>query len=96
MTPTPWKFEPQTDLDPDGNGYRWAVRVEGPHYYQNPAYVNTRPNAEFIVRACNAHTALVDALKGLLCHHHVAVNPSDTLMDRILAARAALKVAGVA
>ena len=63
MTPTPWKVERQPDLDPDGNGYQWAIRAGHGAYYQNPAYVNTRANADYIVRACGLHAELVQALE---------------------------------
>ena len=46
-----WFVERQPDLDPEGNGYEWAIR-NAPH--QNPAYSNSREHAARIVACVNA------------------------------------------
>ena len=76
-TPTPWSIKCQEDLDPEGNGYIWAIKgkrlseeknLNGgwKHYVQNPAVANSEANAEFIIRACNSHDALLAALMQLM------------------------------
>ena len=76
-TPTPWSIKCQEDLDPEGNGYIWAIKgkrlseeknLNGgwKHYVQNPAVANSEANAEFIIRACNSHDALLEVLETLM------------------------------
>lgn len=52
-------------------------------------------NAALIVRACNAHQALVDALRGTLAMLELLNAPGthDPIEARVYAARAALKLA---
>ena len=76
-TPVPWSIKCQEDLDPEGNGYIWAIKgkrlseeknLNGgwKHYVQNPAVANSEANAEFIIRACNSHDALLEALEAVV------------------------------
>jgi hypothetical protein len=70
-TPGPFTIEHQEDIS-EGNGYAWAIRgwqsedaFQKP-YVQNPAYANSKANAEFVIRACNSHDALLAALTQLM------------------------------
>lgn len=81
-TPTPWQVEPHSDTDeivnvvseyevqPDGiKRANWIAELDAQIDFDSDvdeqlAVVNA--NAAFIVRACNAHDDLVDALKEAL------------------------------
>lgn len=63
-TPTPWNIESDPDVPNAGDKYN-RFRIEpriAEIFYTNDL---GKANAEFIVRACNAHSELVDALKVL-------------------------------
>jgi hypothetical protein len=68
-----WYTERQEDLDPDGNGYVWAIKERQlseekdsnggwKHYVQNPAYANSEANARLIAAA----PELLESLRDLL------------------------------
>ena len=57
-----WYTKRQEDLDPNGNGYVWAIKGRRlsdekdsnggwKHYVQNPAYANSEANARLIASA---------------------------------------------
>lgn len=83
-TPTPWTLE-------QGNEHCKLFSANGPTGWQFIGEIHTghacntdyRKNAEFIVRACNAHEELVKALQGVL-HHHAAVKPAYQLPDSLV------------
>lgn len=77
-TPTPWAYIKATVPDNTG-GYDYAITVDGKiiaEVFQHTGWddektgkYETQPveaNAAFIVRACNSHDALVEALEGNL------------------------------
>jgi hypothetical protein len=99
-TPTPWRV---IDNEP-GNGYGsmdiTPLLIEGESYaiaavIGDVAGIDPQANAAFIVRACNSHDALVEALKELLGVSCVFGQSSST---KIVAANqkdeAALALAG--
>jgi hypothetical protein len=64
-----WYTERQEDLDPDGNGYVWAIKGRRlsdekdsnggwKHYVQNPAYANSEAHARLIASAPELKAAL--------------------------------------
>jgi hypothetical protein len=64
-----WYTERQEDLDPDGNGYVWAIKGRRlsdekdsnggwKHYVQNPAYANSEANARLIAASPDLLAAL--------------------------------------
>lgn len=69
-TPGPWSYELQADIDPDGNGYCWAINgltkdqrqrsIPGADYVQNPAYANSEANARLIAAAPELLSTLED------------------------------------
>ena len=72
-TPTPWSIKCQEDLDPEGNGYIWAIKGKRlseekntnggwKHYVQNPAVANSEANARLIASA----PVMLDALENIL------------------------------
>ncbi len=52
-TPTPWQLSKRGEIERASTGTPVGVDTDG-------------KNAAFIVRACNAHEALVEALQGVL------------------------------
>lgn len=60
-TPTPW----ETEKPEDSNGYVYVRGVDGEEAAVCYAAPKSDGNAAFIVRACNAHDALVSALSDL-------------------------------
>ena len=71
---TTWTYEHQEDLDSEGNGYVWAIQVEGVNepgfaasdiksdaYQQNPAYANSKDHARLIAAAPDLLAALEHA-----------------------------------
>ncbi len=68
-TPTPWTAETHTVQDGKG-GYKYVRVYPSDNYSHEVALVTTKidsqedkANAEFIVRACNSHDKLIEALK---------------------------------
>ena len=74
ITPTPWRVEEGTDLiwgactdDPSTYGMGYSIvegKIPGFKPYK-PSMKEREANAAFIVKAVNAHDALVDCLKWL-------------------------------
>lgn len=64
-TPTPWRVDHSIVIDPTARTRRseWHIfsNVTGPDFIAGEA--SSQANGDFIVRACNAHEALVAALK---------------------------------
>jgi hypothetical protein len=79
-TPTPWLLDDE-----------WVLKDEDTPIAS--AHVNAAANAAFIVRACNAHASLVNALTLLVEKVH-AEGGSLLLRDELQHARAALAAAG--
>lgn len=107
-TPTPWLRVGQTvyALDETGNCNRFSTRVEGGWVWRSSAQVGAsgdrtpeaelNANAEFIVRACNSHDALLEALRRMLGRYVELVNCGDCgswnpeTEAEVIAARAAI------
>lgn len=78
-TPTPWHVEEQTNsvgqllyfrVEHPGRPYRGTVcHVFPAEHIGGITESEARANAEFIVRACNSHAALVAALSVLVAAH---------------------------
>ena len=68
-TPTPWEIEPQTTtvVKPDKTNRipSTIAIVKDPNDNMHQTEI-AKANAEFIVRACNSHDALLKACKGLM------------------------------
>lgn len=72
-TPTPWIYIPNERFRPGtvliwtsrGPGYGAVAELSGPNPYPDTVALH-EANAEFIVRACNAHDDLLSAAKDLL------------------------------
>lgn len=65
----PLELRPECDYGWDlYSGGHWVGQVNGPHGGHNgfPSRDQAEANAAFIVRACNAHYALVEALRELI------------------------------
>ena len=90
-SPTPWRAELS---DREWNAWivsmpdRCCAKVWG--WVENQSTVEA--NAEFIVRAVNAHDALVEALRGLKTE--LTTGSELTIEDWVEKADAALKLAG--
>lgn len=91
-TPTPWLLDGRLvySLQDDARGRptnRFSAHLD-PGFGRDGLTPDTEldANAAFIVRACNAHEALVAALKGVL-------RVADRKTDEFDAARAALRLA---
>lgn len=80
----PWSVgeQPSVDYDDDCR----AVMYQSKHAGPLTVCIADAPDAEFIVRACNSHDALVAALEEML-------SPSGTGEARFTKARAALSAA---
>jgi hypothetical protein len=106
-TPTPWTLKLGLTsghwiCKKSGSLYERLAIVD-PMPTEEDSELSGRANAAFIIRACNSHQALVDALEEILCTHDG--NQPDALMMPDLAyarrtignihrvARAALKLA---
>ena len=63
---TPWRFQCEVETAPGQRPQTFysLYTVSGP--YGHPATCDSAADAEFIVRACNAHDDLLAALKALL------------------------------
>ena len=92
-TDRPWKVRSRFDIVQDrgnqGGDFVGTVRGNSPYL---PASVKEQDeaNAEFIVRAVNAHDELLSALNGLLCAHDsgtIRMMPEHTA---VIAARSAI------
>ena len=68
-TQGPWSFIVQDDIDADGNGYRWALKVERAGYHQNPAYANSEQNAARIAECVNAMEGVKDPGAFMSAHY---------------------------
>jgi hypothetical protein len=98
-TPTPWRV---IDNEP-GNGYGSMdiapLLIEGEFFavaaiIGDVARIDPQANAAYIVRACNSHAALVEALKacaGVLSGEGMS---KSSLVDALEKTRAALALAG--
>ena len=73
-SPLPWRYD-RNAQDPAGRSYAGVaeciVAANGDHvvcagHYYDEAGFTDRPDCEFIVRACNSHHPLVEALKAFL------------------------------
>ena len=85
-TPGPWK------VDTDGFNHYGLPRVLGSDGCIVAGVMQTQANAEFIVRACNAHDQLLEALRGLMDIAEIAMPDSFFQSDgRVKAARKALE-----
>lgn len=69
-TPTPWKSDGYWIRQSGPNGTRMVADIcyTGPHHtpadeYPESCRIVDKANAEFIVRACNCHDELVEALQ---------------------------------
>ena len=104
-TPTPWEVE----TNPNIKIYIRAGTKEICHMCEGDLYGRPDVNAAFIVRACNSHDALVEALKALLdnadtppepnCSCHIYTPCSDCVVyggirEAIDLAEGALMLAG--
>ena len=91
-TPTPWTVEPgDSILKILSGGHRIADVGDAPYWQRFTA--EHEANAAFIVRACNAHDALVAALDEMLTSHsmeNVGVKASMCRLNAKKQARAAL------
>ncbi|WNV09993.1 hypothetical protein [Tardiphaga sp. 709] len=75
-TPTPWRVERGTDLiwgacNPDdmttyGMGYAIVCGTTSSYTGGKPSIDEREANADFIIKACNSHDALVKALEGMV------------------------------
>lgn len=97
-TPTPYAVAPSSNPK---NGKAWRDIVATTTEF-SPAYVGEalEHDAEFIVRACNAHDALVEALQAVVVLYDqgqlVIDGDNENGRDPVIeAARAALSAAGV-
>ena len=69
-TPTPWKYEKYGNDTDVNNTHEIFTDCETEYYIANVnRETNPVGNAEFIVRACNAHDDLVSALENLLSQY---------------------------
>lgn len=81
----PWKSSPE-NID------RYCPNICSVSYEDNDGIVG-KPNAEFIVRACNAHDELVKALRAYVIAHEYLpddAEPTEADIQRYNAARSAL------
>jgi hypothetical protein len=76
-TPTPWHVR----CNPDDHEENYIYWKEGLKYRQVCENVRGKKDAEFIVRACNAHDDLISALQKVKSHCHNQM--TDELMDII-------------
>lgn len=90
-TPTPWKMEQWGEnhfaVVSDNDGQNHAVMQDIYCYAPEKA-----ANAAFIVRACNAHEALVRELQAM--YDHMIDRGEDEESDGMIAAATALALAG--
>lgn len=90
-TPTPWRvYDHMPNCIEDAMGNDVFAQAMNKGSERNEA------NAAFIVQACNAHDALVAALRDVLSQYLLFVNVnSDEIASAVVAqARAALALAG--
>lgn len=101
-TPGPWMWTDDghqfaLSIRPAGTGFLLAsVPRDGSMYGTHPACPGGSPeaNAAYIVRACNAHDGLVEALRDLITwfeDDHPASH--DGMVESLTKARAALRAA---
>lgn len=96
-TPTPWYVDERGNIRQQSTGNVLADMQDGTRVNRE-SRISKREmeaNAAFIVRACNSHEKLVEALKGMLVPHEKGWNVTDWEI-RCEAARAALREAGEA
>ncbi len=91
-TPVPWEIGYDNDVGPDDEGF-WEWLTAGPARldYTSGKEEEAKANAEFIVRACNCHAELLEALS--LCKMTLGALGGHTAAERdtaILAAKLAL------
>ena len=104
-TPGPWSTDSGSPANPAGHVWsdkRLIASCAGhADYHANTPEINTA-NAAYIVRACNAHDAVVEAADVLFAHHRISkamkgettsMTVTDTLLDRLRGLRAALELA---
>lgn len=107
-TPTPWQIRGTIDGESQINGSGWVdlapcteeFKVIGSLYHHHHTGEQNLANAEFIVKAVNAHADLVAALKGVTDLYTSLVHSGDAGFwdpeeeEPIVAAREALAKAG--
>lgn len=91
-SPLPWGWDGHNVTGLDGG----VIPVEGiaqPHGW--PPDAQGIANAEFIVRACNSHEALVEALRAIVSAYDSSPSPLSRITTKISQAREALKIAEI-
>jgi hypothetical protein len=81
FTPKPLTYKLQDDIDPDGNGYVWAIKVlrtDG-SYAQNPGYATSAGYAKMFAAAPELLQALIDVTADIeaYCEDHNSDHPTD-------------------
>ena len=87
-----WYTERQEDLDPNGNGYVWAIKGRRlseekdsnggwKHYVQNPAYANSEANARLIASAPDLLAALKDVAEQIAAYDYLHGENSCAIDD---------------
>lgn len=91
-TPTPWKTEKNKDAYAGGTGIlprKHSGHYVGVMFRSNPNEAN---DAEFIVRACNAHEELLEATKNavVFLEASMVTKPTDDVSMALSHLRAAI------
>lgn len=92
-TPTPWRIYRETGVEPDGNSSLDIAKCYDIESSFSTSEDTAKANAAFIVRAVNAHAALVSALRDLLGAIDEQREVRLSLETQLPAAREALELA---